>query len=95
MDHPAYIWILMNKVYIYTCAFLFSGVIRRWGEAPTTVLPIIQKLLTGGLRIWIYRYITYMPCFFFTFISHSTYNKLVLIGLILVNIVEILMGEFQ
>ncbi|XP_009122437.1 serine carboxypeptidase-like 35 [Brassica rapa] len=40
-----------NLPYPYTPC---SGVIRRWGEAPSTVLPIIQKLLTGGLRIWIY-----------------------------------------
>ncbi|KAF2574202.1 hypothetical protein F2Q70_00006460 [Brassica cretica] len=40
-----------NLPYPYTPC---SGVIRRWGEAPTTVFPIIQKLLTGGLRIWIY-----------------------------------------
>ncbi|VVB13689.1 unnamed protein product [Arabis nemorensis] len=30
-----------------------SAVIK-WSEAPTTVIPIIQKLLKGGLRIWIY-----------------------------------------
>ncbi|KAJ4908664.1 Serine carboxypeptidase-like 35 [Raphanus sativus] len=31
-----------------------SGVIKRWNDAPPTVIPIIQKLLAGGLRIWIY-----------------------------------------
>ncbi|CAA0401420.1 unnamed protein product [Arabidopsis thaliana] len=31
-----------------------SGVIKRWSDAPSTMIPIIQKLLTGGLRIWIY-----------------------------------------
>ncbi|KFK25189.1 hypothetical protein AALP_AA8G078500 [Arabis alpina] len=30
-----------------------SAVIK-WSEAPTTVIPIIQKLLKGGLRIWIF-----------------------------------------
>ncbi|XP_010491452.1 PREDICTED: serine carboxypeptidase-like 35 [Camelina sativa] len=31
-----------------------SDVIRKWNDAPSTMIPIIQKLLTGGLRIWIY-----------------------------------------
>lgn len=55
----------MSKVYYMHVRYqlLFSGVIRRWSEAPSTVLPTIQKLLTGGLRIWIYRYI-YMSMLF-------------------------------
>ncbi|CAG7911705.1 unnamed protein product [Brassica rapa] len=40
-----------NLPYPYTAC---SSVIK-WTEAPTTVIPIIQKLLKGGLRIWIYR----------------------------------------
>ncbi|KAG2334439.1 hypothetical protein Bca4012_000386 [Brassica carinata] len=40
-----------NLPYPYTPC---SGVIRRWNDAPPTVIPIIQKLLAGGLRIWIY-----------------------------------------
>ncbi|XP_010522153.1 PREDICTED: serine carboxypeptidase-like 35 [Tarenaya hassleriana] len=31
-----------------------SGVIKGWGDAPSTVIPIIRKLLNAGLRIWIY-----------------------------------------
>ncbi|KAL5574680.1 hypothetical protein UlMin_016379 [Ulmus minor] len=31
-----------------------SGVIRGWDDSPDTVLPIIQKLLKAGLRIWVY-----------------------------------------
>ncbi|OVA12084.1 Peptidase S10 [Macleaya cordata] len=31
-----------------------SDVITRWNDSPDTVLPIIQKLLKAGLRIWIY-----------------------------------------
>ncbi|CAA7027001.1 unnamed protein product [Microthlaspi erraticum] len=40
-----------NLHYPYTPC---SGVIRKWRDAPSTVIPIIQKLMTGGLRIWIY-----------------------------------------
>ncbi|ESQ40768.1 hypothetical protein EUTSA_v100131790mg, partial [Eutrema salsugineum] len=40
-----------NLHYAYTPC---SGVINKWSDAPSTVIPIIQKLLTGGLRIWIY-----------------------------------------
>ncbi|KFK25190.1 hypothetical protein AALP_AA8G078600 [Arabis alpina] len=31
-----------------------SRVIKSWNDAPSTMIPTIQKLLTGGLRIWIY-----------------------------------------
>ncbi|KAF6160836.1 hypothetical protein GIB67_036037 [Kingdonia uniflora] len=31
-----------------------SNVIAKWNDSPDTVLPIIQKLLNAGLRIWIY-----------------------------------------
>ncbi|KAL1209786.1 Serine carboxypeptidase-like 35 [Cardamine amara subsp. amara] len=40
-----------NLPYPYTPC---SGVIKGWSEAPSSMIPIIQKLLTGGLRIWIY-----------------------------------------
>ncbi|CAN8298713.1 unnamed protein product [Cochlearia groenlandica] len=40
-----------NLPYPYTPC---SGVIKRWTSASPTMIPIIQKLLTGGLRIWIY-----------------------------------------
>ncbi|CAH2073553.1 unnamed protein product [Thlaspi arvense] len=40
-----------NLPYPYTPC---SGVIRKWNDASSTVIPIIQKLLSGGLRIWIY-----------------------------------------
>ncbi|KAJ0266132.1 hypothetical protein HA466_0001780 [Hirschfeldia incana] len=39
-----------NIPYPYTAC---SSVIK-WTEAPTTVIPVIQKLLKSGLRIWIY-----------------------------------------
>ncbi|XP_021811396.1 serine carboxypeptidase-like 35 [Prunus avium] len=31
-----------------------SGVIKGWNDSPDTLLPVIQKLLKAGLRIWIY-----------------------------------------
>ncbi|KAK9274717.1 hypothetical protein L1049_021968 [Liquidambar formosana] len=31
-----------------------SDVIRRWNDSPDTVLPIMQRLLKAGLRIWVY-----------------------------------------
>ncbi|XP_057456677.1 serine carboxypeptidase-like 35 [Lotus japonicus] len=37
--------------YPYT---LCSSVIQNWTDSPDTVLPVIQKLLNAGLRIWIY-----------------------------------------
>ncbi|KAF8398711.1 hypothetical protein HHK36_014568 [Tetracentron sinense] len=37
--------------YPYTAC---SGVIRSWNDSPDTVLPIIQKLLNAGLRVWVY-----------------------------------------
>ncbi|GKV11066.1 hypothetical protein SLEP1_g22352 [Rubroshorea leprosula] len=40
-----------NLRYPYT---LCSGVIKRWNDSPDSMLPIIQKLLKAGLRIWIY-----------------------------------------
>lgn len=42
---------ITNLSYPYT---LCSGVIQKWNDSPDTVLPIIQKLLDAGLRIWIY-----------------------------------------
>uniref|UniRef100_A0A9I9DTS0 Carboxypeptidase n=1 Tax=Cucumis melo TaxID=3656 RepID=A0A9I9DTS0_CUCME len=32
-----------------------SGVIQRWTDSPSSILPTIQKLLNAGLRIWVYR----------------------------------------
>ncbi|KAK8463737.1 hypothetical protein PHAVU_011G028600 [Phaseolus vulgaris] len=32
-----------------------SGIIEKWNDAPATMLPLIQKLLSVGSRIWIYR----------------------------------------
>ncbi|CAN8236962.1 unnamed protein product [Cochlearia groenlandica] len=40
-----------NLPYPYTPC---SDVIKGWSDAPSTIIPIIQKLLKGGLRIWIY-----------------------------------------
>ncbi|CAJ1933856.1 unnamed protein product [Sphenostylis stenocarpa] len=41
-----------NLPYPYT---LCSSLIRGWNDSPITVLPLIQKLLRVGLRIWMYR----------------------------------------
>ncbi|KAL2329144.1 hypothetical protein Fmac_022571 [Flemingia macrophylla] len=40
-----------SLAYPYT---LCSTVMGKWNDMPKTVLPLIQKLLTVGLRIWIY-----------------------------------------
>ncbi|WOL09813.1 serine carboxypeptidase-like 34 isoform X1 [Canna indica] len=32
-----------------------SDVITKWNDAPQTMLPVIQKLINGGLRIWVFR----------------------------------------
>ncbi|MQM19980.1 hypothetical protein Taro_052994 [Colocasia esculenta] len=42
---------LTNLSYPYTPC---SAVIQKWNDSPSTVLPIIRKLLDAGLRIWIY-----------------------------------------
>ncbi|XP_024923558.3 serine carboxypeptidase-like 35 [Ziziphus jujuba] len=42
---------LTKLPYPYTTC---SGVIDGWNDSPTTVLPIIRKLLNAGLRIWVY-----------------------------------------
>lgn len=26
-----------------------------WGDAPTSMLPTINKLIAGGVRVWVYR----------------------------------------
>ncbi|XP_020083848.1 serine carboxypeptidase-like 35 [Ananas comosus] len=31
-----------------------SEVIRKWNDSPSTVLPILKKLINAGLRIWVY-----------------------------------------
>lgn len=49
----------MFEVGFKVCVRLVHGLISsviKWTEAPTAVIPIIKKLLKGGLRIWIYRY---------------------------------------
>ncbi|TYI33573.1 hypothetical protein ES332_A04G143700v1 [Gossypium tomentosum] len=42
---------LTKLSYPYTTC---SGEIQGWNDSPDSVLPIIQKLLNAGLRIWIY-----------------------------------------
>ncbi|KAE8692730.1 Serine carboxypeptidase-like 35 [Hibiscus syriacus] len=42
---------LTKLPYPYTTC---SGEIKGWNESPDSMLPIIQKLLDAGLRIWIY-----------------------------------------
>ncbi|XP_038903495.1 serine carboxypeptidase-like 35 [Benincasa hispida] len=34
--------------------FVESGVIQRWTDSTSSVLPTIHKLLNAGLRIWVY-----------------------------------------
>lgn len=58
-EYNSYINISMFEVGSKVCVRLVHGLISsviKWTEAPTTVIPIIQKLLKGGLRIWLYRY---------------------------------------
>ncbi|CAN1255046.1 Serine carboxypeptidase-like 34 [Linum perenne] len=31
-----------------------SDVIQGWGDAPSSVLPLIKKLIAGGLRVWVF-----------------------------------------
>ncbi|KAH1141266.1 hypothetical protein GYH30_032497 [Glycine max] len=42
---------ITNLSYPYS---LCSSVIEKWNDSPKTILPVIQKLLRAGLRIWIY-----------------------------------------
>jgi hypothetical protein len=32
-----------------------SEAISKWNDSPSTVLPILKKLMGAGLRIWVYR----------------------------------------
>lgn len=32
-----------------------SDVITRWNDAPASVLPVIRKLIHGGIRVWVFR----------------------------------------
>lgn len=34
-----------------------SDNITFWGDAPASMLPVIRKLVAGGLRVWVFRYI--------------------------------------
>ncbi|XP_074285566.1 serine carboxypeptidase-like 34 [Silene latifolia] len=31
-----------------------SDIISTWGDAPASILPVVKKLVNGGLRIWVY-----------------------------------------
>ncbi|KAL6903466.1 hypothetical protein ACP4OV_004279 [Aristida adscensionis] len=31
-----------------------SEVIRKWDDSPTTMLPVLKKLMAAGLRVWVY-----------------------------------------
>lgn len=35
--------------------FVISNNISFWNESPVSMLPVLKKLIAGGLRIWIYR----------------------------------------
>ncbi|URE40159.1 Serine carboxypeptidase [Musa troglodytarum] len=32
-----------------------SDVITKWNDSPATMLPVIRKLINGGLRVWVFR----------------------------------------
>lgn len=36
--------------------YMCSESISAWNDAPFSILPVIKKLVQGGLRVWIYRY---------------------------------------
>ncbi|XP_012475398.1 serine carboxypeptidase-like 40 [Gossypium raimondii] len=31
-----------------------SDIIRRWGDSPSTIIPLLQELMANGLRVWIF-----------------------------------------
>ncbi|XP_028105550.1 serine carboxypeptidase-like 40, partial [Camellia sinensis] len=31
-----------------------SQVIRRWGDSPSTIIPLLQELMANGLRVWVF-----------------------------------------
>jgi hypothetical protein len=47
--------------YIFTINYMFPSSSQRvfdnWKDSPETMLPSIKKLISSGIRIWLYRYI--------------------------------------
>ncbi|RWW81301.1 hypothetical protein BHE74_00010322 [Ensete ventricosum] len=39
----------------YNWTHCSSDVITRWNDAPASVLPVIRKLIHGGIRVWVFR----------------------------------------
>lgn len=37
-------------------------IFSNWADSKPSVLPIYKKLIGAGLRIWVYRYFSYMFC---------------------------------
>nr|CAB3487703.1 unnamed protein product [Digitaria exilis] len=37
-----------------TEAYVTNEVIRKWNDSPSTILPILKKLMAAGLRVWVY-----------------------------------------
>jgi len=35
--------------------FVLSNNITFWNDAPVSMLPVLKKLIAGGIRIWVYR----------------------------------------
>lgn len=40
--------------------YYYSDVIVEWNDSASTVLPTIRKLVKGGLRVWVFRWIFYL-----------------------------------
>jgi serine carboxypeptidase-like clade 2 len=32
-----------------------SNIISKWGDSPTTIIPLLHEFLNNGLRVWIFR----------------------------------------
>lgn len=48
---------IMNKIYIDGVLLFVNSdnVSNFWNVAPQSTLPVIKKLIAGGLRVWVYR----------------------------------------
>lgn len=34
-----------------------SDIISKWGDSPSTIIPLLQEFLHNGLRVWVFRFI--------------------------------------
>jgi len=41
---------------VVTFVIVHSSLMGPWKDSPLSILPVIKKLVAGGLRIWVYRY---------------------------------------